>query len=278
MKNKQKPGLMIVLRISTDGLIPAILKRSGFPDVLVWVSEWVRPDDGRAVTAKEFHRQDPELWIAVSQLQASETFGRIHFMTYQEDEWLISDTIPQSRVVEVLPCQGPDITHNKEIGPAKVRERANGNMYRWSWRTNVWKRSTGRLHAKIGLRQKRSWDAHELDYMKGVDWSAKAQRRDYKGTRRNRCWVDPETMTTTRNDMLSEDCDGGDGRSKDQELSGKDSEQFRSQDEAEKWAMIAENPQPLENTMTEVDSFHEFDDDSWNGFSDEDSASRRSPV
>lgn len=130
MNSKEKPSLMTVLKISTDGLIPAILKRPSFPDVLVWVSEWVRPDSGQALTVEEFHREDPELWIAVSQLQASETFGRIHFMTYQEDEWLISDTIPQSRVVEVLPCQGSNIIHSKGGAPGIVEERVNGNVYR----------------------------------------------------------------------------------------------------------------------------------------------------
>ena len=174
-KDKQKSSLMIVLKINTDGLVPAVLKRAGFPDVLAWVSE-LRPDDGRAANAEDFHRQNPDLWIAVSQLQASETFGRIHFMTHQEDEWLISDTIPQSRVVEAVPCQGPVIIHRKGKSPGKVRERVNDSMYRWSWRRNVWKKSKGRLHASIRLRQKRSWDAHELDHMIGVEWSTKAQQ------------------------------------------------------------------------------------------------------
>jgi hypothetical protein len=132
-------------------------------------------------------------------------------MTYQEDEWLIFDTIPQSRVVEVLPCQGPGIIHKKGKSPGKVRERVNGSMYWWSWRRNVWKKSKGRLHANVRLRQKRSWEAHELDHMTGVEWSAKAQRQVYKATRRDRCWVDPETMTMSRYTTLSEDDDGEDG-------------------------------------------------------------------
>lgn len=47
---------MIVLKIDTDGLIPAVLKRAGFPDVLVWMFEWFRPDDSRAANAEDFHR------------------------------------------------------------------------------------------------------------------------------------------------------------------------------------------------------------------------------
>lgn len=56
MNDKQNPSLMIVLKIDTDGLIPAVLKRAGFPDVLVWMFEWFRPDDSRAANAEDFHR------------------------------------------------------------------------------------------------------------------------------------------------------------------------------------------------------------------------------
>lgn len=37
MKNKQKPSLVFVVKINTDGVIPVIFKRAGFPDMLVWV-------------------------------------------------------------------------------------------------------------------------------------------------------------------------------------------------------------------------------------------------
>ncbi|KAF3038746.1 hypothetical protein E8E11_002225 [Didymella keratinophila] len=222
MKNKQKPSLMVLVKVSTEGLIPAILKRSGFPDMLVWV-----------------------------------------------DVWLIADTIPQSRVVEVLPCQGSDIIHNKGNNPKNVRERVNGDTYRWSWHADVWKKSKGRLHAKIEPQQKRSWEAHELEAMRGVDWSAKAQRQDYRSTRRDCCWTDPETMTTKWSDELGEDDRKEDG-ARDKEVDG--------QGEVVKQAITGDQALPLESPRTDVETFQGSDYDSWYGFSDEDSSSREDPV
>lgn len=82
----------------------------------------------------------------------------------------------------------------------------------------------------------------------------------------------------SRNTRLSEDDDEEDGRSKHQELSGKDSEQVSRRDEAENQRMIVEKTFLLEGLMTNVGIVYGSDDDTWGGFSDEDFASRRSPV
>lgn len=184
---EKKVQLMTVVKIDSEGLVPAVYKEVGEPDIFVWVSAFVKPEDGQPITEEEFYRLKGEFWFSMSQLHEDKPWGAEWWIRnkFNPDEWLIGGAIPKSRVVEVLPCIGDQIIEYDEEDPRPVIDSAGEWRYQFDRETKVWKR----------LPKKRNLTWCEKEWNSGGDDGAQEQQRIYDNTQGNTTWQDPYAMT-----------------------------------------------------------------------------------
>lgn len=177
-------------------MIPAILGRSGCPDLIVWVSQTARPDNGRPITLEKFLKMNPkpEIWISMAQVHEDKPWGDWWPHTsYQVDEWLIGGAMPKSRVLEVLPCRGKSIIYDDEFDQGVVTEYLRNIEYWWDCKLTVWRRSEEDEHffsEVITLDEKpRKRPCYEIEETSGSDSSAQSQQRCFKRRKYSRTMV-----------------------------------------------------------------------------------------
>jgi hypothetical protein len=168
-------------------MIPAILGRSGCPDLIVWISQTAKPENGRPITLEKFLKMDlkPEIWISMAQVYENKPRGDWWFRTsYQVDEWLIGGAMPKSRVLEILPCHGKSVIYEDEFDQGVVTEYLREVEYWWDCKLTVWRRSEEDeqfFSEVISIDEKsRKRPCYEIEETNGSDSSAQSQQRCFK--------------------------------------------------------------------------------------------------
>ncbi|KAF2998862.1 hypothetical protein E8E13_003828 [Curvularia kusanoi] len=193
--------LINIIKISTEGMIPAVVRRSGHPEFVVWVSESSKPENGQPLPMEAFLALDPkpEVWISMSQIYNDKPFGDWWFRTsYQEDEWLIDHFMPKSRVLEVLPCKGTKVILEDEANDAVVTEHLGNEEHWWDGSSNIWRKSHEhpRRREAFSLDEnstEQSWE--ELEVNNGSGGGARSQRKAFNKRGFNPEWEDSQNMT-----------------------------------------------------------------------------------
>lgn len=167
-------------------MVPAILGRSGRPDLIVWVSQTARPDNGRPITLEMFLSMDskPEIWVSMAQVYEDEPWGDWWLRTsYQVDEWLIGSAMPKSRVLEVLPCHGKSIVYGDEFDHGLITEYLGNIKYWWDCKRTVWRQSQDeRYYSEVISTDEKPCkrSCYEIEESYGSDSSAQSQKRCFK--------------------------------------------------------------------------------------------------
>jgi hypothetical protein len=197
-------------------MIPAILTGEDRGDLLVWVSQSAKPENGQPIALARFCSLDPtpEIFISMSQVYNDQPWGPWwHRTSYQEDEWFIGHAVPKARVLEVLPCTNTNIVLNNKT---LVTEYLNNSQYWWERMATIWRRTRDykRPHEEVSADEKphqRSWFELEEKINNGGD--ARSQRMCYKKRGYNPQWEDPKHMTKRSKRTLAQ-------REQDQDIPG----------------------------------------------------------
>jgi hypothetical protein len=203
--------LINIIKISTEGMIPAILTGPEHGDLLVWVSQSAKPGNEQSMALATFLSLDPtpEIFISMSQAYGDKSWGSRWWVrtSYQEDEWLIGHAVPKSRVVEVLPCTGTKIVLNKKADQGVVTESLDDSEYWWECKATIWRQTRDYKppHKVISADEEprqSSW--HELEEKNGSGGGARFQRKCYKKRGYNPEWEDSQSMTKRSKKTLTQ--------------------------------------------------------------------------
>lgn len=199
--------LINVIKITTEGMIPAILTGDDRGDLLVWVSQSAKPKNGQPIALAKFCSLDPspEIFISMSQVYNDQPWGPWwHRTSYQEDKWFIGHAVPKARVVEVLPCTGTNMVSNDR---RLVTEYLFNSQYWWEWTATIWRRTRDYKLPNEEVSaddkpQQPSW--FELEEKDSNGGDARSQRMSLKKRGCNPEWEDSHTMTNRSKKTLTQ--------------------------------------------------------------------------
>lgn len=191
-----------IIKAHTDGMVNALLRINGQPDIHVYISEDVKPTNGSSITWTDFinMQSSPELWLSMCQLKADRPFGDWwHRTSYQPDEWLICRAFPKSRVLETWPCTGTTIVQINGSESELVTEHLRGVLYYWNFGAASWQKLQGK---KRKLTQSESSDedsvvtrSRDAEQKNGNNGEAVLHQQVHKKVRYSGDKLDPLRMT-----------------------------------------------------------------------------------
>ncbi|KAF2998861.1 hypothetical protein E8E13_003797 [Curvularia kusanoi] len=140
-KSSYLAKLIVIIKIRTDGMTPALLRIEGQPDLVIWVSDFAKPKDGKPMSWDTLFERAPKTEIMLSMKQAHDcgAWGDDFWQkTYwQKDEWLMCRAIPKSRVEDVWPCKGTQIM--KSLNSSKIlTESWHSKDFEWDANNTFW--------------------------------------------------------------------------------------------------------------------------------------------
>lgn len=114
-------------------------------DIPIWISSHAIPKDGSPITMKQLEQSNAEVWVSITELRASNLRGgaQIHgprrmIMAKGHDyEWLSLGSIPESRIIKIMPFDGKTLHVGR--GPSTVWSRESPEPWIYDWDLQSWR-------------------------------------------------------------------------------------------------------------------------------------------